>query len=386
MVSLAALILASNLATATLAQPPQLQRPPQFESLEVSTERKLTFRLLAPKATEVRLSAGDVPGVSFQGAPMAKNDKGIWEVTVGPIPAGAYRYNFSVDGMTVLDPKNPATSESVGNSWSLVVVPGAEGMDTKNVPHGAVARVTYHSTALGKARRMHVYTPPGYEKGNANYPVFYLLHGAGDCDDSWTSVGRAGFILDNLIASGKSKPMIVVMPAGHTRPFTFTGGLPSQDEFVSDFNKDIQPYIEKTYRVKTDCASRAIAGLSMGGFQTLAVAIPRLADFGYIGVYSSGLFGIVPIGAPGQSAPPAGTPFPWEEQNKAVLNNAALKKDLKLVWFGIGKEDFLYATSNATVALFKKHGFTVTNHETGGGHTWLNWRDYLIEFAPKLFQ
>jgi enterochelin esterase-like enzyme len=272
----------------------------------------------------------------------------------------------------------------VGNSWSLVVVPGAT-MDTKNVPHGAVASVTYHSAALGKARRMHVYTPPGYEKGNASYPVFYLLHGAGDSDDSWTSVGRAGFILDNLIAAGKAKPMIVVMPAGHTGALG-TGGIMNQNDFVNDFNKDIQPTIEKSYRVKTGAANRAIAGLSMGGFQTLAVAVPRLADFGYVGVYSSGLFGIVPMGAPGQSAPPAGAPFPWEEQNKAILDNAALRKSLKLFWFGIGKDDFLYATSNATVALFKKHGFTVTNHETDGGHTWLNWRDYLIEFAPKLFK
>lgn len=364
----------------------QPQRAPQFESVEVSADRRITFRLLAPKASEVRLASSDLPGNLFQGAPMKKGAAGVWEVTLGPVPAGAYRYNFSVDGVGVLDPKNPATSESVGNSTSLVIVPGSALMDTKNVPHGAVASVTYHSSALGRPRRMHVYTPPGYEKGTTRYPVFYLLHGAGDCDDSWTSVGRAGFILDNLIAAGKAKPMIVVMPAGHTRPFSFGGGgLPGQDEFTADFNKDLLPYIEQHYRVKTDRASRAIAGLSMGGFQTLNIAIPRLADFGYIGVYSSGLFGIVPMGAPGQPTPPTAASFPWEEQNKAVLSNAALKKGLKLLWFGIGKEDFLYTTSNATVALLKKHGFPVVNHETGGGHTWLNWRDYLIEFAPKLF-
>ena len=364
-------------------QPP---RAPQFESVEVSADRRITFRLLAPKASDVRLASSDLPGNLFQGAPMKKGANGVWEVTLGPVPAGAYRYNFSVDSVAVLDPKNPATSESVGSSTSLVVVPGAALMDTTNVPHGAVASVTYHSTALGHPRRMHVYTPPGYEKGTARYPVFYLLHGAGDCDDSWTSVGRAGFILDNLIAAGKAKPMIVVMPAGHTRPFSFGGGgLPGQDEFTADFNKDLLPYIEQHYRVKADRASRAIAGLSMGGFQTLNIAIPRLADFGYIGVYSSGLFGIVPMGAPGQPTPLAPASFPWEEQNKAILDNAALKKGLKLVWFGIGKEDFLYTTSNATVALLKKHGFSVVNHETAGGHTWLNWRDYLIEFAPKLF-
>ena len=203
--------------------------------------------------------------------------------------------------MTTIDPRNPATSESNTNVWSLVVVPGSDFMDTKRVPHGAVAAVTYYSTALGTFRRMHVYTPPGYETGNAKYPVFYLLHGAGDSDDAWSSVGRAGFILDNLIADEKAKPMIVVMPAGHTRkqPAGGGGGRTSspdapEREFVSDFITDVLPYVEKNYRVKTDRASRAIAGLSMGGNQTLQIGIPHLDKFAYIGVYSSGLLGGVP--------------------------------------------------------------------------------------------
>lgn len=362
------------------AQPPVL-----FASTEISAERKLTFRVFAPKATEVRLNGGDIPGMTRENSVMTKNDRGIWEVTVGPVPGGAYRYTFNVDGVLVLDPKNSATSESNGNSWSLLVVPGSDLMDTKNVPHGAVAAVTYQSSALGKARRMHVYTPPGYEKSTSDYPVFYLLHGAGDSDDAWSSVGRAGFILDNLIAAGKAKPMIVVMPAGHTRlPSQQAGGAPRPpvDEFVEDFNKDLRPYIEKTYRVKNDRGSRAIAGLSMGGFQTLNIAVPNLKDFGYVGVYSSGLFGLAP--RPGQPAPTG--PYPWEAQNKAILDDAGLKKDLKLFWMGIGKDDFLLDTHNATVGLLKKHGFNVVDHQTAGGHTWLVWRDYLIEFAPKLFQ
>ena len=121
-----------------------------------------------------------------------------------------------MDGVAVIDPRNPSTSESNNNAWSLVYVPGSDISDTKDVPHGAVASVTYYSETLKRFRRMHVYTPPGYEKGEGKYPVFYLLHGAGDSDDSWSTVGRAGFILDNLIAAGKAKPMIVVMPAGHT--------------------------------------------------------------------------------------------------------------------------------------------------------------------------
>src|SRR5205085_6584849 len=181
-----------------------------------------------------------------------------WEVTLDKVNPGAYRYNFNVDGVTVIDPRNPLTSESNENTWSLVYVPGADFMDTKDVPHGAVAEVTYQSSALNRARRMHVYTPPGYELGKGSYPVFYLLHGASDSDDSWSSVGRAGFILDNLIAAKKSKPMIVVMPAGHTRPFgrgvpasraqggpPRAGTQPPPDEFVQDFVTDIMPYVEK---------------------------------------------------------------------------------------------------------------------------------------------
>lgn len=388
--TLAALALAGCLASTRVAearpaspQAPQVQRPPQFVSPEVAADRKLTFRIFAPKATEVRLS-GDLSGN------LSKDDKGVWELAVGPVPPGSYRYTFSVDGVAALDPRNPTTSESLGNASSLVVVPGAEMMDTNNVPHGAVARVTYHSSTLSRTRRMHVYTPPGYEKSNVSYPVFYLLHGAGDSDDSWISVGRANFILDNLIAAGKAKPMIVVMPAGHTRPSGgFGRGSSASDEFVNDFNKEIQPYIESHYRTRNDRASRAIAGLSMGGFQTLNVAVPRLADFGYVGVFSSGIFGIVPRNAPGQPAPSAAAPaasLPWEEQNKAALDNTGWKKDLKLFWFGVGKDDFLYTTSNASVALFKKHGFNVVSHESEGGHNWSVWRDYLIEFAPKLFK
>ena len=195
-------------------------RGPQVVSPEVAADRRVTFRILAPKAQAVRLTGSDIPAVG-QGAEMKKDPNGVWEVTLGPIDAGAYRYNFSVDGVSVIDPRSPSISESNTNVWSLVYVPGADFMDTKDVPHGAVAAVTYYSKSLQRFRRMHVYTPPGYELGEGKYPVFYLLHGASDCDDSWTSVGRAGFILDNLIAAGKAKPMVVVMPAGHTGPFMF---------------------------------------------------------------------------------------------------------------------------------------------------------------------
>ena len=355
---------------------------PQVVSPEVAADGHVTFRILAPKAQAVRLSGGDIPG-NNQGAEMTKGTNGVWEATLGPIRPGAYRYNFNVDGVSVIDPRSPATSESLNNVWSLVHVTGADFMDTKNVPRGAVAAVTYYSTALKKFRRMHVYTPPGYESGKGRFPVFYLLHGASDSDDSWSSVGRAGFILDNLIAAKKARPMVVVMPAGHTGPFRFGGPRPAVDEFAQDFLTDIMPFVEKNYRVHTDRKSRALAGLSMGGGQTLNIGIPHLDKFGYLGVYSSGVFGITGNRG-GATNAPAGPTF--EEQHQARLDDAKLKKGLKLFWFATGKDDFLVETSRATVAMFKKHGFDVVYEESQGGHTWINWRDYLHEFAPQLFK
>jgi enterochelin esterase family protein len=353
---------------------------PQVVSPEVSADRRVTFRILAPKADAVRLSGGDIPG-NGQGAEMTKGTNGAWEVTLGPIQPGAYRYNFNVDGVSVIDPRSSAISESNNNVWSLVYVPGADFMDTKDVPHGAVAAVTYYSTSLKKFRRMHVYTPPGYESGKGKFPAFYLLHGAGDCDEAWTSVGRAGFILDNLIAAGKAKPMVVVMPAGHTSAARFGGPRPAVDEFAQDFMNDIMPYAEKHYRVYTDRQHRAMAGLSMGGGQTLNIGIPHLDKFAYLGVYSSGIFGITGGGPGGATQGPS-----FEEQQKGILDDAKLKKGLKLFWFATGKDDFLVATSRASVEMFKKHGFDVVYKETEGAHTWINWRNYLNEFAPQLFQ
>jgi enterochelin esterase family protein len=358
-------------------------RPPDYVSPEVLAEKKITFRIHAPKAETVRLFSSDIPGSGAR-VDMKKGENNIWEASVGPVEPGAYRYNFNVDGVSVIDPKNPSTSESNSNTWSLVYVPGSEITDTKDVPHGAVAQVTYFSKALNRPRRMHVYTPPGYEKGETRYPVFYLLHGASDSDASWSTVGRAGFIMDNLIAAGKAQPMIVVMPAGHTGPFRFgPAGDRSFDRqlnaFGDDFLKDLKPYVEDHYRVIRDPAHRAIAGLSMGGAQTLNIAFSHLDEYGYIGVFSSGIFGIT--GGPGGGAPNTR----WEDDHKATLDNGDLKRTLRLVWFGCGKEDFLLRTSNATVSMLKSHEFDVVSKESAGGHTWINWRDYLRDFAPLLF-
>ena len=374
------------------------QAGPAVISPEVSTDRRITFRIFAPQAQQVRMNASDIPNMG-QTATLSKGDTGVWSTTVGPVEPGSYRYTFNVDGVATIDPRSPATSESNTNVWSVVHIPGADFMDTKNVPHGSVAAVTYYSTSLGTWRRLHVYTPPGYETGNDKYPLFYLLHGALDSDDSWTSVGRANLILDNLIAAKKAKPMVIVMTAGHTTRAQGAGGgggfLSATDDFAKDFVTDVMPLVEKRYRVMTDRAHTAIAGLSMGGSQTLNIAIPNLQRFAYVGVYSSGLIGEVggAGGRGGRGAAPALDPAPavpnpnsWENRNLATLDNAALKKGLKLVWFSTGKDDGLITTTRDTVDMLKKHGFNVVFEESPGGHTWINWRNYLNIFAPQLFQ
>src|SRR5688572_5365636 len=352
-------------------------------SPEIAADRRVTFRIYAPNAQAIRLAAGDIPGVG-QTTQLTKGENGIWQVTTGPIDPGAYRYNFNVDGVATIDPRNYQTSESNTIVSSLIYAPGSEFMDTRNVPRGSIGEVTYYSTSLKTFRRMHVYTPPGYETKNDKYPVFYLLHGAGDSDDAWSSVGRAGFILDNLLADRKAKPMIVVMPAGHTRRGPGgTGGRAGTEEFVNDFNTDVQPYVQKHYRVLSDRANTAIAGLSMGGNHTLQIAFPHLDRFAYIGVYSAGLLGAFPgMTGPGgrgatppaapAAAPPTAAPAPsgataplpamtaaeWEAAHAKMLDNPALKKGVKLVWFATGKDDGLITTTQATVDLLKKHGFS----------------------------
>jgi enterochelin esterase family protein len=417
----AVLVVASSAAVPGAAQdrpaapavgPAAAQQAPVVVSPEVLPDRRVTFRILAPQVDSVVLRGSDIPSIAARGRagqagePMTKADNGVWEATVGPLEAGAYRYNFLVSGVAVIDPRNPATSESNNNTWSLVSVPGSDLMDLKDVPHGAVASVFYYSAALGRTRRMHVYTPPGYETGRGKFPVFYLLHGSGDCDDSWTSVGRAGFILDNLIAAGRAKPMIVVMPAGHTTTAASGGRgaapaaapsaggasqAPPRDEFLEDFVTAVMPYVEKNYRVLTDRRNRAIAGLSMGGGQTLNIAFSRLEKFAYIGVFSSGIMGSRAGAARGAAAgaAPGAAPDPvaaWEKPRLAALDNPALKKGLKLIWFSTGVDDGLIANSRNTVALLEKHGFAPVFKESTGAHTWLNWRNYLIEFATQLFQ
>jgi enterochelin esterase family protein len=389
-VFLSALIVAACVSTGVAQRRGGGPPAPMFVSPEVHADRRVTFRIAAPDAQRVELrTPGDMPGSAPGGdiAPLAltKNADGIWETTIGPVPAGAYRYAFFVNGVMVVDSRNPMTSQTNLTVYSLVIVPGSEAFDMRPVPHGAVASVLYPSTTLGGIRRMHVYTPPGYGNSRDKYPVLYLLHGAGDADESWSTVGRAGVILDNLIADGKAKPMLVVMPAGHTNgagaaigaappPGSDQPGLAAvgQDPFVKDFVAYLLPYVEKNYRVLTDREHRAIAGLSMGGGQTLNIALPRLDRFAYVGVFSFGI--------------PVSVADGWEHEHLAELDNPSTKRGLKLLWFGTGKRDFVMETTRSSVALMKKHGFAPVFVESEGAHTWLNWRDYLVTFAPQLFR
>ena len=379
---------------------------PAVVSPDVAADGRVTFRVLAPDAAKVTFVDNDgVSSSSSLGPPPAgglaftKGENGVWEATYGPLPAGAYRYAFQVDGVKALDPVNTHTSESNTAIWSLFAVPGSQVMDTRDVPHGAVASIYHYSSVLKTTRRMHIYTPPGYEVGNQKYPVFYLLHGAMDCDDSWTSVGRAGFIVDNLIADRKAKPMIIVMPAGHQpgqaafpgAARSGDGSVPAVSSFTSEFMTDIRPYVEKHYRTINDRPHRAIAGLSMGGGQTLDIAFRHLEDFAYIGVFSSGATlggGRRGAAAPGAvpAAAPAAPPQPsWETVHQAGLDNAALKKGLKLIWLSTGVDDGVIASTRTTVELLKKHGFEPVFKESPGVHSRINWRNYLSEFAPQLF-
>jgi enterochelin esterase family protein len=360
------------------------QRPPSFVSQEFKDDGSMVMRLWAPQAKTARLSSSDLPGTPFgPGRDMAKGETGIWEVTVPAPPAGTYRYNFNVDGLSVIDPRNPITSEANSNTWSMSTVPGSEHSDLRDVPHGAVASWQYYSKSLSRFRRVHVYTPPGYETETEVLPVLYLLHGATDSDASWSTVGRAGLVLDNLIAAGKATPMIVVMPMGHTGPFSFgPGGSNLQNqmaEFKNDFTSDLRPQVEKRYRVSLERRHRAIAGLSMGGAQTLEIAFDNLQDYAYVGVFSSGVFGINRTGGSEGGG--------WERIHEKGLDDPVLKEGLKLIWFATGKEDFLLQTSQETVKMLKAHGFDVVYEETAGGHTWINWREnYLPQFVSQLFR
>ena len=384
---MSAFLLASSVSIAAFSQQPQRQPTPNdtLISPEAHADNRVTFRIYAPKASEVTLR-GDWMETPAP-VKLEKDDQGVWSSTVGPLAPDFYSYSFTVDGVRTLDPKNSTIKQGVNSVDNMFFLDGAEAafQDNKPVPHGEIRKVWYQSTTLGTQRRMHIYFPPGYDGGKERYPVFYLLHGGGDEDSGWSTIGRAGFILDNLIAEKKARPMIVVMPNGSLpRPANLpppTPGAPPdpavaaalQDRFANELLKDVMPFIEKNYHVLSGAANRAIAGLSMGGGQTTRVVTTNPDQFAYVGVWSAGV------------NPQTSEDF--EKRATALLDNPdKANKQIKLLSISVGDKDFLFASSKNLAEILKKRGIKYELHISGGGHTWINWRNYLRDYAQALFK
>jgi len=374
--------------SATRAQTPAGRgggRGPAVVSPEVSRDGAITLRYLAPNAQQVTAS-GELDGKPH---PMTKGENGIWTVTIGPLPPDIYTYAFNVDGVVALDPRNTNTKMGYGGFGpvSVVAVPGSEPQfyDVKPVPHGAVRIQPYVSKALGVARTVWVYTPPDYDKGK-NYPVLYLLHGGGDIESGWTLIGRANNILDNLIAEGKARPMVVVMPLGHAIQSFYAGpakaaappanpgeaaaGAGALSPFARDLLDDVMPMIEKAYKVSTKADDRAIGGLSMGSGQTINVAFNRPALFRYVVLMSP---------AAGRNLDQTYASF---FKDPGVAN-----RQFKLFWMGVGKDDTLTGPGDRDLdALLTATGINHTFTLSDGRHEWTVWRHQLRDIAPKLFR
>jgi len=336
------------------------------QSPEVAADRRVTFRLQAPKATEVVVS-GQWGG---QPAAMTKGEGDVWSVTVGPIEPGVWEYSFRVDGVQMIDPGNPAIKPMREPRTSILQIPGQPPLlwDFQDVPHGVVHSHTYFSKSLGKLRELAVYTPPSYgQKADERFPTLYLQHGSGDNQATWVVHGKAHWILDNLIAQGKARPMVVVMMDGHAGDRSASGPGGNTGAFERDLLQDVMPFVEANYRVKTDAADRCIAGLSMGGGQSLTIGLNHLDRFAWVAGFSSS--------APSQDAV------------AGFLNDPAVaNQKLKLLWIACGKDDFLLKRNEEFVALLKGKGIQHEWRLTEGTHCWPVWRGYLAELAPKLFQ
>lgn len=367
--------LASFAAGQTPAQVPAIVSP------DVHPDRTVTFRLCAPKASKVDIAGEWIIGNNAEttgtaSIPMTRDEKGVWSITVGPLAANTYIYSFNMDGINMADPVNPAIKLRARTSASLVSVPGGEPWEFSDVPHGKV-EINYHqSAALGGAmRQIFVYTPPGYDKNpSARYPVLYLLHGSLGMASDWTQCGFANYILDNLIAQKQAVPMIIVMPWGHATPYGEPVPKDPQQRNAAVYERyfisEVMPYVEANYRVAAGRGNRAIAGLSMGGGESIQIEMDHPELMAYFGVFSVNY-----------------------EEGFAKWVNALLadpKKAndlLKVLFVSIGKDDPRYPH-------LKELGAVVTNgvlkggryYETNGAHVWPVWRESLVQYAPLLFK
>ncbi|PYQ01100.1 MAG: esterase [Acidobacteria bacterium] len=370
-----ALVLIVLAATAALAQPPAPpppSPPPAVISPEVHPDRRVTFRLRAPNAREVVVER---QGVKLA---MEKDEQGLWTVTTGPLEPDIYGYSFVVDGVTHFDPSNPATVPNYLYTASSLHVPGPSlPWEAGAVPRGEVHHHFHHSAVVGDDRDFYVYTPPGYDpEGKKRYPVLYLLHGFSDDARAWTEVGRAHVILDNLIASGKARPMLVVMPFGYGAPEILSRTGPqfrdvalrqrNQQKFRETLLQDVIPTVEKLYHVSAGRESRAVAGLSMGGGESLDVGLNARDHFAWVGAFSSAVPDDPDAAFPGL--------------------NANTRPPLRLLWIACGTEDFLTAANRKFWDWLQARQVPFTKIETPGGHTWPVWRRNLAALAPLLFR
>jgi enterochelin esterase-like enzyme len=353
------------------AAPPM---PPRIVSPEVHADRTVTFRLRAPTAREVGLGLEGTTGKQ----PMKKDDQGVWSVTTTPLEPDYYGYSFEVDGTGMLDPSNPVRVPNLLSNSSSVHVPGpALPWETSEVPRGTVHHHFYRSGVVGDDRDFYVYTPPGYDPAAARtYPVLYLLHGFSDDASAWTAVGRAHVILDNLIAQGRAKPMLMVNTLGYGAPEIVDRGFGAfrdvglrqrnYERFRDALLTEVIPQVERTYRVKADRESRALAGLSMGGAETLFVGLNALDRFAFLGAFSSG-----------------GLPEEFDATFPGL--DAAANAKLRLLWIACGTEDRLIALNRQFHGWLDGKGVKHTMVETPGAHTWMVWRRNLATLAPLLF-
>ena len=369
----------------------------QITSPEIHENSTVTFRIVAPSASTVQVTGDFLSTVKMETpmgemdgpgkAELTKDDKGIWSFTSEVLSPELYSYSFIVDGLKTTDPNNPFLIRDVASVTNVFIV--GEGQAAlyrvKDVPHGTVARRWYDSPGLGMDRRLTIYTPPGYEQSNEEFPVLYLLHGAGGDEEAWIALGRTAQIMDNLIAQGKAKPMIVVMPNGNViqdaAPGEGNEGMykpafmipKTMDGTYEGSFKDIIKFVETNYQVKADKAHRAIAGLSMGGYHTMHISRYYPNTFDYMGLFSAAI-------------------MPREDATSDVYSDidGTLKTQMdngyKLYWIAIGKTDFLYDANKEYRAKLDDMGMPYEYVESEGGHIWRNWRVYLTQFAPQLFQ
>lgn len=365
-------------------------------SPEVHEDGSVTFRLFAPGAESVEVTGDFLPSVKMETqmgpmdgpgkAALTKDENGVWTFKSQPLSSELYDYSFIIDGFKTTDPNNPFLIRDVASVTNIFIVGNgqADFYRTQDVPHGTVTRRWYDSPGLGMDRRITIYTPPGYEKSNDKYPVLYLLHGAGGDEEAWISLGRTAQIMDNLIAEGKVKPMIVVMPNGNVIQDAAPGEgslgyykpqfmIPkTMDGTYEGAFEDIIKFVESNYQVKADKSNRAIAGLSMGGYHSLHISRYYPNTFDYVGLFSAAIMAREDATGKVYSD--------FDQTLKTQMDNG-----YKLYWIAIGKTDFLYDANKEYRSKLDSMGMEYDYVESEGGHIWRNWRVYLTQFTPMLF-